>query len=95
MSLALLAPALIAKVRSESPTTKEADLLGAPLIRQLHADGHIPTEWAHIEWAGVHEHGVVPVFFCSSEEALFDMAKEPGCLNVNADGSVTVFRNAD
>lgn len=63
MSIATLANALIIRVQALRLTDCAADKEAQPLIERLVADGHLPSDDCFIEWAGVHEHGVLPIFW--------------------------------
>jgi hypothetical protein len=73
-------------------TEREMDKIAEPLLQKLQADGHI-TKHCYVEWQGVYEHGLVPVFWFDQDfDSAADAIHQPAhCLNVNADGSIDVF----
>lgn len=58
---------------------KTLDPLGNRIIQRLIALGHLKSDACHIEWEGVDEFGLVPIFY------------EGGVLNLCPSGEVEFF----
>ena len=62
----------------------ELDWSGKPLIKFLADNGIIPSTRAHIEWSGVYEHGLVPVFYTGENNSY-------GVMNIYRNGLIERF----
>lgn len=62
MSIPTIANALIIRVQALRLTDCAADKEAQPLIDLLVEGGHLPSNDCFIEWAGVHEFGLIPIF---------------------------------
>lgn len=62
--------------------TSQHDAAAKPILEALVKLGEIPNpDDCFVEWQGVYEFGIVPVFYGMGDR----------CLNVNADGSIDQF----
>lgn len=78
-----LATYVITRFNESNMSDLQADDLAQPLLKELKRQ-KIITEIAHIEWSGVREFELIPIFW-------FDLHDQQHCLNLYADGSYQVF----
>lgn len=82
--IAVMAQSLMQQFTANpSITTAQADVLAQPLIDAL--TEQLGLQASHVEWAGLIEHGVIPIFdYHEVTDKIF-------AYNVNLDGTIDDF----